>query len=146
MGKKSKAINFIALFLVILSIWMFSGCSNKDAAANKENTITQGKNTLSRITPAEAKERMDNEKGIVILDVRTQEEYNTGHIKDSILIPVDVLEQKAEENLKDKNVPIFVYCRSGNRSATAANILVKLGYKNVYDLGGIRNWPYEVVK
>lgn len=98
------------------------------------------------ITPQEAKERMDNEKGIILLDVRTKEEYMEGHIKDALLIPVDDLEQEAEENLKDKDAVIFVYCRSGNRSATAADMLAKLGYSNVYDLGGIKYWPYEVVK
>lgn len=113
--------------------------------SSKDKTDVKASN-FEVITPKEAKKRMDSEKGIIVLDVRTQEEYNAGHIKDSILIPVDVLEKESGKKLTDKNAPIFVYCRSGNRSTTAADILVKQGYKKVYNLGGIINWPYEIVK
>ena len=61
-------------------------------------------------------------------------------------MPVDTIKAESVKNLEDKEATIFVYCRSGNRSATAANILIEQGYKNVYNLGGISNWPYEVVK
>lgn len=101
--------------------------------------------SFSNISHEEAKKRLDSEKGIIILDVRTRKEYESGHIQSSVLIPVDNLKDDASEKLKDKETPIFVYCRSGNRSVTAANILVNLGYKNVYNLGGINDWPYEVV-
>ncbi|KUO62633.1 MAG: sulfurtransferase [Gracilibacter sp. BRH_c7a] len=98
------------------------------------------------MTPSEAKQRLDSGEGLVFLDVRTMEEYEAGHIKDSILIPVNTIEAEVEATIQDKKKPIFVYCRSGNRSAVAADILVKLGYENVFNLGGINNWPYEVEK
>jgi phage shock protein E len=109
-------------------------------------TTEINKASFTNIKPEEAQKRLDSEKGIVLLDVRTKEEYDTRHIKGSFLIPVDNVKEEAEKNLKDKNAPIFVYCRSGNRSTSAASILANLGYKNVYNLGGINNWPYEVVK
>lgn len=83
---------------------------------------------------------------VIILDVRSEEEYNSGHIENSILIPIDKLEEEAENILNDKNKKILVYCRSGNRSKKASNILLEKGYTNVYDFGGIKDWPYEIVK
>jgi len=62
------------------------------------------------------------------------------------LLPVTEIANRAEEVLVDKNAKILIYCRSGNRSATAAKDLIKLGYTNVYDFGGINDWPYEIVK
>lgn len=97
----------------------------------------------SNIKPAEAKKRLESEKGIILLDVRTQEEYAEKHIPNSMLIPVDVIEEEAPAKLTDKNAVIFVYCRSGRRSAAASEALVKMGYTGVYNLGGIIDWPYE---
>lgn len=145
MIKIFKYTNIIYLISLILLVGVFSGCSNKIIENNKEVPTTEKKASFSNITPEEAKKRMDSEKGIILLDVRTKEEYETGHIKGSMLISVDILRGEAEKNLKNKDASIFIYCRSGNRSLTAANILVELGYKNVYNLGGIKDWPYEVV-
>lgn len=145
-NKKLRTKNMIYFIAVILLIGVFSGCSNQRIVSDKEGSIAPKEASFSNITPEEAKNRLDTEKEIILLDVRTKEEYEAGHIKDSILIPVDNLEVEAEKNLRDKEAPIFVYCRSGNRSLAAANILIKLGYKSVYNLGGINNWPYEVVK
>jgi rhodanese-related sulfurtransferase len=75
--------------------------------------------------------------------VRTEEEHSEKHIPNSILIPVDIIEKEAATKLLDKNAPIFVYCRSGRRSITASETLVKMGYADVYNLGGIIDWPYE---
>ena len=102
-------------------------------------------NSYEQITPAEAKEIMDNENGYVILDVRTQEEFDESHIDGAILIPDYEITDKAESVLKDKNQLILVYCRSGRRSKLAAEELVKLGYTNVKEFGGIIDWPYETV-
>lgn len=99
--------------------------------------------TYRSIQPEEAKQRLDADADIVLLDVRTQEEYDEKHIPGSILIPVDVLGKEAAERLKDRNAMIFVYCRSGRRSAIAAETLSGLGYTDVYDMGGINNWTYE---
>jgi rhodanese-related sulfurtransferase len=146
MYKKYNAKKIIHFVVFILLIGVFTGCSNPNVVSNKEDSASFKAVSFSNITPEEAKKRLSNEQGIILLDVRTKEEFDTGHIKDAMLIPVDDLEKDALKNLKDKEAPIFVYCRSGNRSISAANILVELGYKNVYNLGGIRDWPYEVIK
>lgn len=104
------------------------------------------KNQYQTISPAEARKRLDNEKGIVLLDVRTPEEYREGHVPGSILLPVDELEAKIAGIIPDKQTTVFVYCRSGRRSAIAANTMIKLGYSSVYDLGGIVDWPYQTEK
>ena len=96
------------------------------------------------ITAEEAKQIMDSEEGYVILDVRTQEEYDQGHIPGAILIPDTEIKAKAQEVLTDKDQLILVYCRSGRRSKLAAEALVELGYTNIKEFGGIIDWPYEV--
>ena len=146
MSKKLKLKNRIYLIAAILLVGTFSGCSNKSVETNKEVSTVQKKASFSNITPEEAKKRLDSEKNIILLDVRTKEEYDTGHIKDASLMPVDTIKEESVKNLLDKEAIIFVYCRSGSRSSSAANILIEQGYKNVYNLGGINNWPYEVVK
>ena len=146
MRKKIQAKNRIYLIAAILLVVTFSGCSTKSVETDKEVLTVQKKATFTNITPEEAKKRLDSEKSIILLDVRTKEEYETGHIKHSILMPVDTLKEESVKKLANKEAIIFVYCRSGNRSFTAANILTEQGYNNVYNLGGISNWPYEVVK
>ena len=96
------------------------------------------------ITAEEAKEIMDTQQGYVILDVRTQEEYDQGHIPGAIVISHEEIEEKAESVLQDKSQLILVSCRSGRRSKIAAEALVKLGYTNIKEFGGILDWPYEV--
>jgi len=119
------------LLIVIISFWIFM-----------KNSRSVG---VVRISPSEAKKRLDTEKGIVLLDVRTRDEYMEKHIPKSTLIPVDILQNEANKKLPDKNAEIFVYCRGGNRSAMATKILSKLGYTNIHNLGGIVSWPYETV-
>ena len=87
---------------------------------------------------------MDTEDDYVILDVRTQAEYDESHIPGAILIPYDTVATAAEDALPDKDQLILVYCRSGNRSKQASQALVDLGYTNVVEFGGINSWPYEV--
>lgn len=98
-----------------------------------------------KINPSDAKKRLDTEKGIILLDVRTRGEYLEKHIPKSTLIPVDILANEASRKLPDKNAEIIAYCRSGSRSAMAVRTLLKLGYTNIYNLGGIASWPYETV-
>ena len=95
------------------------------------------------ITAKEAKELMDSREDYIILDTRTREEYDEVHIPGAILIPHNRIAEEAEAVLTDKNQLILVYCRSGNRSKQAAEALVKLGYTNIRDFGGIIDWPYE---
>lgn len=85
------------------------------------------------------------EEGAVLLDVRMKSEYLKGHIEGSILLTLDEIETAVADVIPDQDRAIIVYCRSGNRSSTAAKTLIKLGYKNVYDLGSINNWKYEIV-
>ena len=110
------------------------GCSNGGFA------------TYDQISGAEAKALMESESGYIILDAREQDEYDEGHIPGAILIPYGEIADRAEKELPDKDQLILVYCRSGRRSKIAAEELVKLGYTNVKEFGGIIDWKYEIVK
>ena len=103
------------------------------------------KMNYAQITPAEAKKIMDTEKNYIVLDVRTEEEYNEGHIEGAVLIPDYEINTKAESILKDKEQLLLVYCRSGRRSKLAAESLAALGYTNIKEFGGIIDWQYEIV-
>ena len=102
--------------------------------------------SYDQISGAEAKALMDSESGYIIIDARTREEYDQGYIPGAILIPEYEIADRAEKELPDKNQLILVYCRSGRRSKIAAEELVKLGYTNVKEFGGIIDWEYETVK
>ena len=105
-----------------------------------------GSASYDQISGPEAKALMDSESGYIIIDARTQEEYDQGHIPGAILIPEYEVADRAEKELPDKDQLILVYCRSGRRSKIAAEELVKLGYTNVKEFGGIIDWEYETVK
>ena len=126
------------LIILLLAVMLLTACGQ-----DKEND--QGAAYLN-ITAEEAKQIMDSEEGYIILDVRTQEEYDEGHIPGAIVISHEEIAEKAEEVLPDKNQLILVYCRSGRRSKIAAEALVELGYTNIKEFGGIIDWPYEVEK
>jgi phage shock protein E len=98
-----------------------------------------------KISAEEAKAMMDSGEAVIVLDVREQSEYDAGHISGAVLLPVGSIAEKAAETLPDKNAVLLVYCRSGNRSKTASETLLGLGYTQVYDFGGIIDWPYDVV-
>ena len=102
--------------------------------------------SYDQISGAEAKSLMDSESGYIIIDARTKSEYEEGHIRGAILIPEYEIARRAKNELPDKNQLILVYCRSGRRSKIAAEELVKLGYTNVKEFGGIIDWEYEIVK
>ncbi|MGL4738826.1 MAG: rhodanese-like domain-containing protein [Cellulosilyticaceae bacterium] len=129
--------------VVVISIGALAGCSGE--AIDQVNATQEAQAPYRTITPELAKERLDQGLYDVLLDVRTQEEYEKGHIKGSLLIPNTILAQEAEEALPDKEATIIVYCRSGSRSKASAKQLIEMGYSKVYDLGGIQDWPYEVV-
>ena len=105
-----------------------------------------GSASYDQISGAEAKALMDSESGYIIIDARTQSEYDEGHIPNAILIPEYEIADRAEKELTNKNQLILVYCRSGRRSKIAAEELVKLGYTNVKEFGGIIDWEYDIVK
>ena len=89
---------------------------------------------------------MMQDKEVIIVDVRTQQEYDQYHIKNAILIPNETIDDTIVELLPNKEATILVYCRSGRRSKEASKKLIEIGYENVYDFGGINDWPYETVK
>lgn len=97
------------------------------------------------LTAEEAKARMDSGDPVVILDVRTQEEYDEAHIENAVLLPNEDIGTEPPALLPDLNAELLIYCRSGNRSRQAAEKLLAMGYTQVYDFGGIKDWPYDTV-
>ena len=124
--------------LLVLSCLLLTACGQVEKEKQEASYMN--------ITAQQAKEIMDTEKDYVILDTRTREEYDEGHIPGAMLIPHDEILEKAESVLTDKNQLILVYCRSGRRSKLAAEDLQKLGYTDIKEFGGIIDWPYEVEK
>ena len=117
---------------ILLSLLLLAGCGGGE----KETSYQQ-------ISQEEAKEMMDTQE-VIILDVREQDEYDSGHIPDAVLLPVGTIdEDAAAAAIPEKDSTVLVYCRSGNRSKTASVTLAELGYTNIYEFGGIKTWPYE---
>ena len=108
-------------------------------------TAAPASNNFQIINAQQAKQMMDQSTGYVIVDVRTQSEFQDGHIDGAVLIPVDQVASLAPSKLPDKTQLIFVYCRSGARAQQASTILAQMGYTNVVDFGGISSWPYGTV-
>ena len=131
-----KLRGLIIMLLISLSLFGMTAC---DSENNKTSTYEQ-------ITTEQAKTIMDTERDYVNIDARTEEEFAEGHVENAILIPEYEIKDRAEKELPDKEQLILVYCRSGRRSKIASEELVKLGYTNVKEFGGIIDWPYEVVK
>ena len=123
------------LVFLLLAVLLLTACGQ-----DKEND--QGA-VYVNITAKEAKRIIDSKEVYIILDVRTQEEYDEGHIPGAIVISHEEIAEKAEKVLTDKDQLILVYCRSGRRSKIAAEALVELGYTNIKEFGGIIDWPYE---
>jgi len=132
--KKLKGL--IIMLVISLSLFGLTACGGENGKAL----------TYEQITPQQAKAIMDTETDYIIIDARTQEEFAEGHIENAILIPEYEIANRAEKELPDKDALILVYCRSGRRSKIASEELVKLGYTNVKEFGGIIDWPYETVK
>ncbi len=140
--KKLKGL--IIMLLIPLSLCGLSACQSEDGGIDTNATV----NTLSyeQISAQKAKEIMDSGVEHIIIDARTSEEFAQGHIENAIMIPEYEIADRAEAELPDKDALILVYCRSGRRSKIASEELVKLGYTNVKEFGGIIDWPYEIVK
>lgn len=124
---------------VFATIWLsmsiaLTGCSNPSEGGS-----------YMQISMNEAVEMMETEKDYIILDVRTIEEYEEGHIPGAICVPNETIGENVIEELPDKGQVIFVYCRSGNRSKQAATKLAEQGYTNIYEFGGIIDWTGEIV-
>ena len=132
--KKVKGL--IIMLLISLSLFGMTACGSENGKSS----------TYEQITAEQAKTIMDTDKDYIIIDARTEEEFAEGHIENAILIPEYEIANRAEKELPDKDTLILVYCRSGRRSKIASEELVKLGYTNVKEFGGIIDWPYEIVK
>ena len=127
---------------LLLCLLLLAGCGEQ----KKQGESTMKPSSYQQITPEDAKTMMDEQEDYILLDVRTQEEFDEGHIEGAILIPDTEIEDRAEEELTDKESTILVYCRSGRRSKLSAQALADLGYVSVYEFGGIIDWPYDIMK
>ena len=101
---------------------------------------------INKISAKEAKENMNKNKKIQLIDVREKDEFSAGHIPKAKNIPLGIVAEKIEKYVPNKEETIYVYCHSGMRSAKACKELTNLGYNHVYNLGGIISWPYEIEK
>ena len=110
-----------------------------------EGPGAQQKGSSTKITAEEAKRIMADTQAYTLVDVRSEDEYDEAHIEGAVLIPLDTLAERAGAELPDLDAAVLVYCRSGVRSAKAAETLAGLGYTKVYDIGGINDWPYGTV-
>ena len=124
------------LIPILLSALMFSGCAG--TGNNQTNTYRQ-------ISMDEAGTMMAQETGYIILDVRRPDEFAAGHIPNAINVPNETIGTAELPELPDKDQLIMVYCRSGRRSKEAAEKLVKLGYTNIVEFGGILDWKGETI-
>ena len=150
----------ILLFAALLAL-LLAGCAapktDPGPAETEAETETEAKTETEadteaeatadyhRITAEEAYEIMVSQE-VVVVDVRTREEYDGGHIENAVLVPNESIGSETPEALPDKEATLLIYCRSGRRSKQAAEKLLELGYQNVYDFGGVIDWPYELVK
>ena len=119
---------------ILIALLLLSGCATQSA-----------KKTYRQITMEEAVTMLEEETGYTILDVRTAQEYSEKHIPGAINIANESIGTEDIPELPDKDQLILVYCRSGNRSKQASEKLVKLGYTNIVEIGGINSWPGETV-
>ena len=140
------------ILFVLCFIMFFVSCESKTEDKKEVQTekdyfsTEESKISYKIITQEEAKKIIDEQEGYIILDVRTKEEYDAGHIPNAILLPNEDIGSEDIDILPDKKQLILIYCRSGNRSKQAAQKLVDLGYENIMEFGGIIDWPYETVK
>jgi len=132
----------VKLFALLSCIGLLMGC-NRNVSSAQDNK--KAKAEYHKISAEKARTMMSELNDFILLDVRTGEEYTEKHIDGAVLIPDYEIEDRAGGELPDKNAVILVYCRSGRRSENAARKLVDRGYTNVYDFGGIIDWPYKTV-
>ena len=138
MGSKWIYVILI-IVIIVIGVIMFT---NKDT----DKDVNEGNFGVKHVTMDEIVEIMEENEGYIILDVRTIEEYNEGHIPNAICIPNETIDENVVNILPDKNQLILIYCRSGNRSKQATDKLENLGYTNLIEFGGIMDWKGEIVK
>ncbi|MCL2844762.1 MAG: rhodanese-like domain-containing protein [Chitinivibrionia bacterium] len=130
----------ITIAIILLGLVVLFGHGTSRASGQNETVVER------RISASEAKRIMTDSANVIILDVRTEQEFRQSRIKNSVNFPVNEIKENASIVIPDKNALILVYCRSGGRSRTAANTLISIGYTNVYDFGGIQSWGYGTVR
>lgn len=134
---------FLALLLLTwIPASILSGCASPSASSKPE---VQKAPTYQTIQPEDALDLLEDNPDAILLDVRTLEEYEEIRIPNSILLPLEQIASEAPALLPDKEAPIVLYCRTGNRSKAASIALLEMGYQKVYDMGGMSNWPYVMV-
>ena len=131
------------LFLIVFVIFVLAGCGSK--GANGTENLEASKNSYTQIRMDEAIKMMEEESDYIILDVRRPDEFAEKHIPNAINVPNETIGKDEIPELPNKEQLILVYCRSGNRSKQASEKLVKLGYTNIYEFGGINDWTGETV-
>lgn len=134
-----------ALILAFLATASCAAPAASVSAAASPTPEASANAAYHTITAKEAKDKMDSDKNVIIVDVRTQEEYEAAHISGAILIPNETIADTQPPCLPDLDAEILVYCRTGRRSAEAARKLADMGYTNIYDFGGIVDWPYLTI-
>lgn len=133
-GRQVDRRNAVQVFSAVFVLLLFSSLVLAACGGSATGTAA----TVQLLTPADYEEIFGAGQTHMLIDVRTPEEFASGHIEGSINIPVESLSDRLNELPRD--LPLVVYCRTGNRSATAARILVDAGYASVFDLGGIQSW------
>ena len=126
--------------IAMTAVLILTGCGS-----SADDKTVGDKKTYRQVSPEEAAAMMEEETDYIILDVRTQEEYETAHIPGAICIPNETIGTGDIPELPDKDQLILVYCRSGNRSKQASEKLAKQGYTNIVEFGGINSWTGETV-
>jgi len=138
---------FVLVWCLVVCFFVLPGCHDEGSLGETGTPLEPDAAAASyhKISAQRAKEVMDSGEAYVLLDVRTEGEFTDKRIDGAVLIPDFEIAERALTELPDKAKLILVYCRSGGRSAGAAKVLVKMGYTNVYDFGGINDWPYDTV-
>ena len=136
-----------AIILLILITVLFVGCPNNQSKHSENSDVTESVQQVDykKISAEEARRMMEEQTDYILLDVRTEEEFAEIRIDGAILIPDYEIKDRAADELPDKTALILIYCRSGRRSANVAHELIDMGYTDVYDFGGIIDWPYTTV-
>lgn len=142
---KLKAVLAVFVLLGFFGFYISHAANAESVSKNSVNS-----SAYTKISPQQAKFIMDNDAyDCIIIDVRSLEEYTSGHIQNAVSLPNELIQAESPQInavLPDKEQAVLVYCRSGKRSKQASDKLVALGYTHIYDIGGIIDWPYEVVK
>lgn len=124
--------------VITCMVLILTGCSNSEGRMEDDLVI-------KTISSEEVYNIINEEKDYYLIDVRSLPEYNSGHLETAINIPLESI-SSIDSQVPSKEVKIIVYCQSGNRSKQAANKLIELGYSSVFDMGGIKNWDYEIIE